>query len=371
MEVVIFSGYNQRAVIAFLRTLKDNCVSYSIIASSNEDPILLTDYKKNVVAVRDSESLKIESFLNLIKSFKSKSKKLLIAPSTERLNRFLLEHKERLEESDCVIPLVNSDLYHKISDKFSFSLLCKENNILVPKEYDINSIDIFPIVAKPKTYFAQSNKKIYAPVFIRNYNELKIFSKTYNKKDFYYQQYILGKSLYLLYYVYKNGQIKKFSQENLIQQPEGKSIIAAISSDFHNSSESKKFENLLKKIKFFGLIMIEIKESGGKFYMIEANPRFWGPSQLFVDAGVNLFEDFMLDNDIIKEKTSAVKVSSTRTKYFWYGGLIATLSRKENLMFYKYDLESFKNSFDDWLFVEIYKRSDTMGIFYKESQDWP
>ena len=34
--------------------------------------------------------------------------------------------------------------------------------------------------------------------------------------------------------------------------------------------------------------------------MIEANPRFWGPSQLFVDAGFNLFESFLFDYNIIE-----------------------------------------------------------------------
>jgi hypothetical protein len=35
---------------------------------------------------------------------------------------------------------------------------------------------------------------------------------------------------------------------------------------------------------FYGLVMIEVKEYDNQFYMIEANPRLWGPSQLILDA---------------------------------------------------------------------------------------
>ena len=33
--------------------------------------------------------------------------------------------------------------------------------------------------------------------------------------------------------------------------------------------------------------------------MIEANPRFWGPSQFYHDCGIEFFELFLKDYDII------------------------------------------------------------------------
>ena len=59
----------------------------------------------------------------------------------------------------------------------------------------------------------------------------------------------------------KNGESFKLSQKNLIQQPEGKSIIAGITSDFHLTNESFLYEKLLLKLNFFGLIMIEVKKT--------------------------------------------------------------------------------------------------------------
>ena len=48
--------------------------------------------------------------------------------------------------------------------------------------------------------------------------------------------------------------------------------------------------------------MVEVKHLSNKNYMIEANPRFWGPSQLFVDAGINLFEAFLVDNGLLNKR---------------------------------------------------------------------
>lgn len=67
MHIVIFSGYNQRAVIAFLRTLtKNGLFNYSIIARDCEDTILKTQYKDKVFCVRDSKELYVMDILNLI-----------------------------------------------------------------------------------------------------------------------------------------------------------------------------------------------------------------------------------------------------------------------------------------------------------------
>lgn len=153
--VLIFSGYNQRAVVAFLRTLEKNRVSYGIIASSSSDTIFLTKYKEKVVAIRDRVSLDKIDLLKKIEASKQKLEfsKCLIAPSTEALNRFLLDNREEFEKHGCEIPLVSKTIYELISDKKAFSELCKKSNIFVPEEYDDASKAKIPFVAKPKNYF--------------------------------------------------------------------------------------------------------------------------------------------------------------------------------------------------------------------------
>jgi predicted ATP-grasp superfamily ATP-dependent carboligase len=201
-----------------------------------------------------------------------------IAPSTEALNRFLLEHRAAFEAINCVIPLIDKDLYEKLSDKYAFCRLCEQHAITIPKESPNMEELVVPFVAKPKTYFTKSRR--FSPhLFCRKQTNIR-FSQTYQPTDFYYQQYITGESYYLLYYVDRQGKVYAFSQQNLLQQPHGKSIVAAKTSTVHEKPISQAYESMLLTIGFRGLIMIEIKKEGDTYYMIEANPRFWGPSQL-------------------------------------------------------------------------------------------
>jgi predicted ATP-grasp superfamily ATP-dependent carboligase len=359
--LIVFSGYNPRGVVAFLRTLEKNEVAYAIIASSENDDILLTDYASKVLATRKQKKLDMDDLLSCINLVKNKlpADKYVIAPSTEALNRYLIENCAEFGNNDCEIPLTEGDMYEKISNKQSFGNLCKTAGRLVPEDYD-EIPHTYPFVAKPKKYFA-SNGKIYTPRLIFSEAQASEFKNECDLSDFYYQEYIEGDSLYLLYYFYKNGSVVKLSQQNFVQQPEGKSIIAAEMSDFHESDESARYEEFIKSLGFSGLVMIEVKRSSGKNYMIEANPRFWGPSQLFVDAGTNLFEDFLFDNGVIDKHPNHQAPKPTR--YFWEGGLKESDERE---VYYSCSAVEFSKDFAAWHAADIYNRDDTKRLYRKE-----
>ena len=363
--VIVFSGYNERALISFLRTLDGVGIDYAIIASSKYDSIFLTEYKNSVIVTREKEDLSICDIIKNIALVKRTSKynKCLIAPSTEALNRFLLDNKDKLEKEGCEIPLVGKDLYEKISDKYKFRNICIENGILVPDEYENVEFAKLPFVAKPKEYASKEGKS-HKPMLVFEEEDRKSFIKEFDADDFYYQKFIGGKSFYLLYYFSKEGDVYRFSQENHIQQPEGKSIIGAISSDFHLSDESKKYEKLFKKIGFVGLVMVEVKNFDEKNYMIEANPRFWGPSQLFIDAGINLFMPFLFDHDLSGDINCAKK-GKKNIRYFWSNGLRDVILTGGKVAYHNYDYNLYENDIEKWKRADIYNRSDTIKL-YKE-----
>ena len=60
---LIFSGFNQRAVIAFLRTLDNNSLTYAIIANSLEDSILSSRYAGSVAAIREFMELNLDDMI--------------------------------------------------------------------------------------------------------------------------------------------------------------------------------------------------------------------------------------------------------------------------------------------------------------------
>ena len=293
--IVIFSGYNQRAVIAFLRTLQENKITnYVIVAASNQDTIFQTDYANKVVYTRKKKELCLLEIYEAI-SFvveTHKEQECIIIPSTEALNRFLLKNRDIFENNHCIIPLVEESLYKRISDKEKFWNICREKGICTPDNLDVGSVYQFPFVAKPKKYFSKDGK-VYSPKIILSNNDFWEFKQNYDEEDFLFQEYINGESYYLLFYYARNGSVYKFSQVNYAQQPNGKSILAAGCSDLHlNKSIISSYEKLFQELGFHGLVMIELRKNRDRFYMIEANPRFWGPSQLFCNAGYNFFEFF-------------------------------------------------------------------------------
>jgi predicted ATP-grasp superfamily ATP-dependent carboligase len=365
--VLVFSGYNQRAVISFVRTLEKRKLIYGIIAKSANDPIFMTNYRTKVVDIRRTQSLNKYSLSKCIEVAKNKinCRNLIIAPSTEALNRYLLKERSYFENNGCIIPLIDAETYKLISDKKSFSDLCRKNGIFVPKEYEFKKSMRLPYVAKPQKYLSPEKKKQLVPLIIDSDLKQAEFIAKYRIGDFYFQEFISGESFYLLYYFGRNGEIYKYSQKNIAQQADGKSIVAAVSNDFHLSDESGKYERLFKKLDYFGFVMVEVREKGGKHYMIEANPRFWGPSQLFVDAGINLFDAFLYDYCVHKVKPK-MKVRGG-AKYFWLGGIIGNLRENKKIVIHGNNEYEFWSDLHSWLNWDVYRRKDTINIFKGET----
>lgn len=364
--IVIFSGYNQRAIISFCRVAEEQNIPLIIIARSEDDSILKTEYEKYVKYIREKIELDLSYIKNILSKIKNEEifNEYVILPSSEALNRFLLNNKEELEELDFIIPLVDKQIYNLISDKYSFSSLCISNQIKVPEELSFNEEFNLPIVVKSKEYFT-SDGKIISPQIIKQEIELSEFINSNNVDDFYIQDYIDGESYYLLYYFCKDGSYRSFSQKNILQQSKGKSIVAAIPSNIHEKEISNKFIELFKSINFTGLVMVEIKYFNKEYYMIEANPRLWGPSQLFVDYGCKFFELFLKDweFDINIDELFHPK---TNTKYFWFGGILESLCKFDEVVFHVEDFNSFIDEFSDFLLSDVYLREDTINVFSQE-----
>lgn len=346
--IVIFSGFNQRAIVAFVRTLVKNDLDFHIIALCDEDPILLSEYRNHVSAVRKSFNLDLADIMLCLGVVKEKANtdRLFIAPSSEALNRFLLKHRNELEQLGCEIPLVDEELYCMVSDKASFGKLCQEFGICIPKEVRFEKTNI-PFVVKPKSYDLE--KRLQSPVIVDS--NQTFLSVEFNESDYYCQEYLNGNSFYLLYYFSKSKKAKRLFQENLLQQPQGKHILAARL--LPTMPDDERFVKMFQSIGFFGLVMVEVRIVDGEMFMIEANPRFWGPSQLFVDCGYNLFDCFLEDNGFDVEHKNIVNQNAL---YFWRGGL------SDNVVCHNVKDFDIKNYYE----YDVYKRNDTMEIYKKE-----
>lgn len=359
---LIFSGYNQRAVIAFIRVLERHGIEYHVVAMGFEDGIFQTKYASRVAYVREDRELTLESLTEAIDSVFARSGRshLILAPSTEAMNRFFLKHRAFFETKGIQIPLIDTELYEKISDKKSFSEMCLAYDIVAPKEISNPFTCPLPFVAKPIAY---DLKVDIAPILIYSENDRLELLKNPYFSHYYFQEFIEGRSLYLLFFLSRQGEVYKFSQENLVQQSRGKSVVAALASDFHFSDVSARYVGMLKDVAFHGLIMIEVRHHENDYYMIEANPRFWGPSQLFVDAMEHdLFDAFLVDLGFTGLQS---KTSVGGDRYYWHEGLVSSLKSGEKVAFHNYLPEQLALDFSSWIESDIYRRPDTINIFVK------
>ena len=370
IAVLVFSGYNKRGVIAFCRVLKARGVSFAIIAKSEADTIFRSEYASEVVGIRHAAALVREDLVHQIRLARARlnADKYFIAPSTESLNRFLLANRQVFTAEDCIVPLVEESIYKQLSDKYRFTAYCQEHGVRVPQQ--IETITSFPVVAKPGEYWSRKGGAALYPVIINDAAGYADFAENNDESEYFYQEYVGGQSYYLLYYFARDGEVLSYSQKNLIQQPEGKSVIAAVSCNIHKQTISSQYIELFSGLGYFGLVMVEVKLYQGEYYMIEANPRFWGPSQLFVDAGCPLFEAYLSDfgvsfqADILEHQPSEDEV-----RYCWLGGMADTDGKQRELTFHDYDRESFMKQFPEWLAADVYNRPDTNNLFMDEAEN--
>lgn len=364
--VLIFSDHNQRAVISFCRFATRSNIKFAIVANGREDEIFSTIYKKKVFFIREKNVLDINNMKDIITKLFNifpDCQKVVILPTTEYLNRFILKHRNIIEEWNTIIPLCNQTLYENISDKYIFGNICKTYKIKVPEEIPFTEIQkTSTIVAKPKKYFSK-NKMILSPVIINTPEAFDTFKKHYFIDDFYFQEFIAGESYYLLYYFpNKTNFFSLYSQKNLMQQADGKSIIAAKTSKIHLRKNINIFSEMLLQLNFHGLLMIEIRKRGKDFFMIEANPRLWGPSQLIIDAEMDLFYKFSLDYHLIE---SIPNLKYKNKYYFWYGGLMENIKENKKIVIHN-NFTINTNIFSKLIKTDIYARKDTDKIFFNK-----
>ncbi|MFM7233852.1 MAG: hypothetical protein ACKOZM_04620 [Flavobacteriales bacterium] len=365
--IIIYTGYNQRAVIAFMRLAKAINLPVALIAKSPEDTIFLTDYKSDVFITRANPRLDVETIIEHVSLAREKfgCESIFILPTTEFLNRTMLANRTILKDHGIQFGLCEEELYCKLSDKVRFTEFCRSYNIPVPQESE-EPFGEFPQVAKPKHYL--SDNYALKPVILNTLKDLEILSATGKMDSYFFQPYITGSSIYLLFYFKRDGSVRVYSQENLLQEPDGGSIILAKSSThFEELSVVKEYEKMLRESGFFGLVMVELRIHNSIPYMIEANPRFWGPSQLVIDSNMKLLEDFLIDNQLCTFDFPD-KPYKNSVYYFWSGGMRNAYLAEKEVKHHQFQSDSFIRDYSTLLESEVYFRNDTIKVYYNENK---
>ncbi|HEY3519662.1 MAG TPA: hypothetical protein VGK80_01320 [Rhodanobacteraceae bacterium] len=287
-----------------------------------------SSFRRDVKWVRPTHDLSLEIFFEGVRRVRAGAgdAALVVLPSTEYFNTFLLRHRRKIEEMDCRIPLVQASLYARLTEKRSAADFFSTAGLALPRDVPASATCDPPIVAKPFRNVSVAGESLY-PHLLQTRAEIRTFFATHDAKDYFFQEYVRGDSLYLLFHLSQTGRHEfTWSQRNLLQQPDGKSMLLAESSDFHGSETAARIMRALRDAGFHGLGMVEVIRTADRDVFIEMNPRIWGPVQFCLDQQQPLLPAFIgeaLHDDPLRFADRQPR--RCRRRYFWLGGLLETL----------------------------------------------
>lgn len=326
-QFIVFTGGNDRAVLAFLRALRLCGERAHVVARTADDRVLRTSFRRDVRWIRPTHALSLDVAREAIARVREAAgdSPLVVLPSTEYLNLFLLEHRSQIEGMGCAVPLVGRDLYALLTGKRTAADFFAANGIACPRELDPCRHPAVPLVAKPRCNVARSGESLY-PHLLESREQLAGFLRDHDSSDYFFQEFVRGDSLYLLFHLGRDGHDVLWSQRNLLQQPDGKSMLLAEASDFHHSATAARMVEALRAKGFHGLGMIEVLRSGDRDVFIEMNPRIWGPAQFCIDQHQPLLQAFIGESLYDHPaRFLACNAGRRRRRYLWSGGILETL----------------------------------------------
>lgn len=295
---VLLLGANERACFSVAKNLKK--YGYQIeVASWFNHPIASSKFV-SAFHLLPSLELNIQKFKEGFIQLVSERKYKIVLPINDLAVEFLNRYKNELNELIPVGGINEPDVIKYAQDKFQLLNVCRELGMNVPRTTIIYSLDDFhkisdtisyPIIAKPVSSRRVMDNKIYGFT-------VRKFSNKENLEDF-IRERILVIPIMLQDLVHgfgigfnflaKDGDVLAYYLHERINEPKGggeSSYRKTVVNDSYDCVNQAK--QLIKKIKWNGVGMLELKVSNGQAYVMELNGRFWGSIELGIFAGMEI-----------------------------------------------------------------------------------
>lgn len=323
---LIFSGANDRAVLALCRGFDQYQVPFGLIGRGEKDLLAHSRYAPHYVHHRTSEKILSEDLLKAKEQGDALFGKRpwVVCPTSEYVNLALFEHRGFLESKEVTLATCAEEFYRQLTNKETFRGYAERIGVPPPPKLQADAaVAPLPFVAKPIQNLSSSDKILY-PYLVRTPSEREHFLSTADPKEFYLEEFVQGESWYLLLHFGENGEVVHGAQRNVLQQGMGKSIVLARSMAYPEAEVANLFIRALQTDGYRGFIMVELRrEADGRAITIEANPRCWGPFQLTLDARMGLLEAFLRDHGY---NVGSPKAEHQAT-YGWLGGIVQALRK--------------------------------------------
>jgi len=281
--------------LAVIRSLGRKGIEVTGASDSGNDFPLSSKYCRKKILLRSDPNnfeTRMDELLNIVKNNKYD---VFLPLMSENLLLELAKRKSDFEQYTR-LALPSFEQLSILNNKAKVSSLLKELGLPLPKTYFVESgspldlienIDGYPLIIKPfRGEGAKGVKLIYEPKELENaYNEI-----TKNYGPTLIQQFIPGIKHTAVFLLNRDSEVRRFFVHRAIRE-------FPVSGGPTCFLESVKYEpiyeyglKLLKRANFTGLAAMEfiIDSKDGKPKIIDVNPRFYGPLQCAISAGVDL-----------------------------------------------------------------------------------
>ncbi|WP_163336849.1 hypothetical protein [Desulfopila sp. IMCC35008] len=312
-------------MVALCRYFRAVEIPFRLVARHGTDAILNTQWRDHVLFQRKDASLNVQLMKQVALSLRALGLSPVLCPTSEFLNCFVLGNHVAVTACGWNSALPEPALYQILSSKGSSGSIIHDLTGLSYPTVQPPGCWVPPCVLKPK-YNIINNQMLY-PIICKSPNELAMAMETIEIRDWFSQEWVEGQSLYLCAYLAKDGYFDCYWQENLLQQPGGKSIVLARSTANPGIDVSALMSGLHRK-GYFGPFMIEImRDSSGRLSFIEVNPRFWGPLNLSLKVCPGLLNRFAIDQGL-KPLHLLADQKNTDGWYAWAFGALNSPCRR-------------------------------------------
>ena len=308
---LLFSGHNERAVVTLCRYFTAAGLPFVIASAGADDAIHRTAYASRVVFERTDRAVDVGLFAHLAQGHGGA---LTYCPTTEFINDFVLRHRSVLAATGLRIGLPPRGVYELLTGKESSPAALAG----VPGLRQIPCMPVSdaraPCVLKP-VQNVQGGRVDY-PLLCPDAKALDEARAQIDVSRYFAQPFVRGQSFYFCAYLGTDGGHVGYWQENLLQQPGGKSIVLARTCANPGLDEAALCRRLAA-LGFHGPFMMELIGNADGLHYIEINPRFWGPLQLALDACPELLHRYAEGEGATVARTPAAAIEGC---YAWAFG---------------------------------------------------
>ena len=313
---LLFSGHNERAVVALCRYFSRADLPFVIVSAGRNDAIRHTDYQAQVRFER-LDPIVDDALLQAVGKLAADTPgPLVYCPTTEFINDFVLRRRAELAGCGVQVGLPQRDVYERLTSKWvSQELMRGLPGVRLPRQLPMAGLRA-PCVLKPRRNV--EGAAVLYPLLCGSSQALRNALNGLDKTLYFAQEYVRGQSHYLCAYLAHDGEHVAFWQENLMQQAHGKSVVLARTGD-NPGVDVDALMSRLHAQGYHGPLMVEFICAANGLHYIETNPRFWGPLQLALDACPELLDLFARDHGALPRPRARAAHSGPHY-YAWSAG---------------------------------------------------